>query len=122
MVVLYPYGFVLTSFVFCVVLEYSLSVSVMHVLPAPLGLVNSASHQDGSLLRVDALMSGWSDGHQQLVPGMLYYTNTFGELTSAGVFWGQEGADFYVNDEASASLMTALVGVAVSETTLLLKV
>lgn len=100
----------------------SLSVSMMHVLPAPLGLVQTASHQEGELMKASALLSGWVDGYQQLVPGMLYYSNTFGELTSAGVFFGQEGEDFYVTDEASSTLMTALVGVAVSDTTLLLKV
>lgn len=102
----------------CFIVSCSLSVSMMHVLPAPLGLAQTSSRQDTAVV----LMSGWVDGYQQLVPGMLYYSNTFGELISAGVFYGQEGEDFYVTDEASSALMTALVGVAVSDTTLLLKV
>lgn len=107
---------------------------MMHVLPAPLGVVSSASRGAEGDLRVDALVSGWASGYQQLEIGRLYYTNTFGELTAADMFCGQQGTptgaggggtgagDLYAQDPASSSLMTGLVGVAVSETTLLLKV
>ena len=139
---LYLFSFVCVCSVHCPLsrlrcaASYRLSVAMMHVLPAPVGVVASASQGSGAG-RADALLSGWLGGYQGLEPGMLYYTNTFGELTAAGVFCGQQGTstgmgmgggvgggDFYVQDDASDSrtLMTGLVGVAVSETTLLLKV
>lgn len=94
----------------------------MHVLPAALGLVHAPSRSGSQGQEAEAQLSGWASGFQGLQPGMLYYANTFGEVISAGEFCGREGAGFYAQDQASASLMTARLGVAVSDSTLLLQV
>ena len=111
------------SFVHFWCVYHRLSVSTTHVLPPAFGVVHAASQKEKSgNFKTNTQLSGWIGGYTELTPGMLYYTNTFGELSSAGIYFGQQGTDHYVDDTASASLMTGLVGVAVSENTIMLMV
>ncbi len=99
------------------------TVSLMHVLPAPVGVVFGASYSSSDgLLRVDSQLSGSLHAYTKLVPGMVYFGNTFGEVFNGQIYYGQDEAASYAEDKASNTLMTGKIGVAVSDSTLLLKV
>ena len=95
----------------------------MHVLPDPFGVLLSPSELQGDHQQADVLLSGLAGGYQDkaMTPGTLYYTNSFGELLSSQTFCGHEDTWFYAEDEATGTLATGLVGVAVSDSSLLLK-
>ena len=106
----------------------------MHTLPTPLGLVYSpsSSYPDANGdYQSSVIMSGSMGGFLGLRTGAVYYCNTMGEVLGGDVWYGAgmasrglEASYSYYEDEDSDTLVdctSSLVGIAVSDSTLLLK-
>lgn len=96
---------------------------MVNILPSPLGVVQSTS---ASSRTTDVYLSGVIDGFKGLIPGGLYFTNAYGEIVGGNVFagdMGYTGGAYYYEDAATNSLILsdAYIGVAISESQILLK-
>jgi hypothetical protein len=109
-------------------------LNVLHMLSAPVGLIaapSQSSPNSNGDYTAHVMLTGTMTGLSYLQTGAVYYSNTLGELLGGEVWLGKgagspsvESVFSYYEDEASGTLVDcrdSLVGVAVSDSILLLK-
>lgn len=87
---------------------------------SPFGVAkNKASKTDS---KVSVMMSGEISGFVDLVPGAVYYTNTFGEVVGGTEYFGQLSTStvsgYYEDSETQTLVSDAQIGVAVGKSKL----
>lgn len=95
------------------------------MLPSPFGVAITAN--SGSNTESQVLFSGsyTIPGKNNLIPGAVYFTNTFGELLGGDIMYGSEyttySDKYYYEDSATGTLVDASnsrIGIATSSDTI----
>ena len=98
------------------------------MLPSPFAVTLTTNYGTDTPSQVLYSGSYSIPGRNDLIPGAVYYTNTFGEIIGGDVLYGSEytihSNKFYYEDSKTSTLIdtsNSRVGIAISPTTISIK-